>query len=119
DLVTTAVSNPPATIAVGGSFKVTDTVKNQGLITAGASTMRYYLSLDQTKSGGDVLFTKNRAVGSLNAGISSTGTATVTVASGTPPGTYYLLACADDLDAVVELDPNNNCLASTGTVVVH
>jgi subtilase family serine protease len=43
----------------------------------------------------------------------------VTIPTATPQGTYYLLACADDLAAVVELDETNNCRASTNAVVVH
>ena len=34
----------------------------------------------------------------------SSGTATVTIPTTTPVGTYYLLACADDLNAVIETD---------------
>ena len=43
DLVQTAVSDPPAAAAPGSSFKVVDTVQNQGLVAAAASTTRYYL----------------------------------------------------------------------------
>src|SRR6185295_5376236 len=83
DLVTTAVGNPPATVAVVGSFKATDTVKNLGTAAAGASTTRYYLSLDQAKNAGDVLLTNNRTVSTVNAGSSSSGNVNVTVPSGT------------------------------------
>ena len=54
DLVTTAVSNPPAAAAPGSAFSVTDTVKNEGNARAAASTSRYYLSLDATKGTGDI-----------------------------------------------------------------
>src|SRR4029078_8743184 len=104
DLVTTAVSNPPATAAVGGSFQITDTVKNVGTASAGASTTRYYLS----STAGNFPFTQTRAVGSINAGGSSSGSVNVTVPAVTP-GTYSLLACADVLNAVVEFDNTNNC----------
>jgi hypothetical protein len=43
---------------------------------------------------------------------------TVTAPSAMPLGTYHLLACADDLDAVVELVETNNCRSSTGRVVI-
>jgi subtilase family serine protease len=36
----------------------------------------------------------------------------------TPLGTYRLLACADDLNDVLELVETNNCRSSTGLVVV-
>ena len=38
DLVATAVSDPPPALPPGQSFKVTSTVKNTGLVTAGVAT---------------------------------------------------------------------------------
>jgi len=119
DLVEAAVSNPPATVAPGGSFSVTDTAQNSGAGPAAASTTRYYLSLDTTKSGGDVLLTGSRAVPVLAAGASSSGTATTTVPAATAPGTYFLLACADDTGTVPESNEGNNCIASATTVQVQ
>lgn len=34
------------------------------------------------------------------------------------PGSYYLIACADNTTTVTESDETNNCLASTTTVQV-
>jgi subtilase family serine protease len=118
DLIETSVSNPPALVTFGGSFPVTDTVINQGAGSAGPSMTRYYLSTDTTKSIGDKLLTGSRSVPALGPGASSTGTQTVTVPTTTTPGTYYLLACADDSlgGAVAESTETNNCIAS-GTVV--
>src|SRR5215831_3502483 len=111
DLVESAVGNPPATVAAGGTFSVTDTVTNQGAGPAAASTTRYYLSNDQARSGNDVLLTGSRSLLGLAAGGTSTGTVTVTVPAGTS-GTYFVLACADDLGVVVESTEGNNCAAS-------
>jgi len=119
DLVETAVDNPPASASRGGTFKVTDTVKNQGTVTAGASATRYYLSLDTQKGSGDVLLSGSRSVSSLVAGITSRASVNVRILTATPRGTYYLLACADDLGAVAEVNETNNCLASTSRVVVR
>lgn len=119
DLVETAVSNPPATVAQGGSFSVTDTAQNQGVAGAGASTTRYYLSLDTAKSGGDVLLTGTRSVPALGVGASSSGTVSVTVPAATAPNTYFLLACADDTTTVPESNEGNNCKASATTVQVQ
>ncbi len=119
DLVETAVSNPPATVTQGGSFSVTDTVQANGSVGAGASTTRYYFSPDTTKSAGDVLLTGSRAVPALAAGASSTGTVSVTVPGATALGTYFLLACADDLGVVAESNEGNNCRASATTVQVQ
>jgi hypothetical protein len=119
DLIETAVSNPPATVLQGGSFSVTDTVQNQGSVGAGASTTRYYLSLDTAKSGGDVLLTGTRSVPALAPLATSTGTVTVTVPGATAANTYFLLACADDTGLVAESNEGNNCIASSTTVQVQ
>jgi subtilase family serine protease len=118
DLLVAAIANPPVAATPGTRFAVTDTVRNQGLVTAGASTIRYYLSADGQKGAGDRLFTTKRAVASLAPGAASSKTMTLTIPTTTPPGTYVLLACADDLGAVVESDEQNNCRASAGTVTV-
>ena len=106
-------------MTIKGSFSVTDTAKNNGAATAGASTTRYYLSLDTVKSSGDKLLTGSRAVPSLAAGVQSSGTVTVTVPSTTALGSYFLLACADDAKVVAESNENNNCKASATKVTVN
>ena len=78
-------------------MKVTDTIQNQGLVAAAASTTRYYLSADRQKGSGDTLLTGSRSVPGLAPGSAFSGsTLTVTIPSTIPLGTYYLLACADD-----------------------
>jgi hypothetical protein len=54
----------------------------------------------------------------LNALASNTGSASVTLPAGVPAGAYYLLACADDLQAVAEAIESNNCTASAATTRV-
>ena len=49
------ISNPPTTKARGTTFSVTDTTRNGGAVASGASTTRYYLSLDGLKNAGDTL----------------------------------------------------------------
>jgi len=118
DLLGDAVSNPPTTKARGATFSVTDTTRNGGAVAVGTSTTRYYLSLDGLKNSGDTLLTGSRAVPGLAAGASSSGTITVTIPSTTPLNTYVLLACADDLNTVVETTETNNCKASATGVTV-
>jgi hypothetical protein len=91
DLVSTALSEPPATKVRGTSFSVTDTVENQSPFKAGVSRVQYYLSLDPVKNVGDRLLTGVRAVAALEANTSSTGTISVII----PPGTtrQLLPAC--------------------------
>jgi subtilase family serine protease len=117
DLTETSVTNPPATIVDGSSFPVTDSVQNNGGVTAPASITRYYLSATVSKTGAHPLSGK-RSVPSLSAGASSTGTVTITVSAGTPAGTYFLLACADDTGLVAESNEGNNCKAS-GNLTTH
>ena len=119
DLVVTALSDPPGAAAPGSSFPVTDTVMNQGGHGSAASTTRYYLSLDQAKGTGDVLLIGGRSVPALGVNASYPGTTlSVGIPVATPLGLYYLLACADDLATVVEIDNANNCRASSNRVQV-
>jgi subtilase family serine protease len=119
DLVETAVSNPPATVAPGGNFNVTDTAENQGTAGAVATLTRHYLSLNAIRDAGDILLTGSRAVPALGPGASSSGTVSVTVPGGTAVGTYFLLACADDTTVQAESNEGNNCIASATTVQVQ
>ena len=118
DLVESMVSAPPATKARGTTFPVTDTVQNVGAVASGASTTRYYLSLDAVKSASDTLLTGSRGVPGLAAGASHSGTVTVTIPAATPPNTYFVLACADAASTVVETDEANNCKAAGTTMTV-
>jgi hypothetical protein len=118
DLRETVLANPPASASQGASFNVTDTTKNEGDVLAAASTTRYYVSLDKLKDTSDVLLTGSRAVPALAVGATSSGTVSVTVPLTTPLGTYYLLACADDLKVVPESKEGNNCRAATLQVQV-
>ncbi len=117
---TTVTTTPAAPVrAPGTTFSVTDTAQNAGAVASGASTTRYYLSLDGVKSAGDTLLTGSRAVPALAAGLTSSGTVTVTIPAATPLNTYVLIACADDLNGVVETNDGNNCTAaSSGAVTV-
>jgi subtilase family serine protease len=119
DLAATVVTTTPAAPArtPGATFSVTDTVRNAGAAAAGGSTTRYYLSLDGVKNAGDTLLTGSRPVPSLAGGASQSGTVTVTIPAATPLNSYYVLACADDLNAVVEGDDGNNCIATPGAIV--
>jgi len=111
-----AVSGNPAT---GGSFQVSEIVENAGAGAADTSVTRFYISADSIKDAADVPLTGTRPVpvlpsGDSNGGVQTTVTAPLTVA----PGSYYLLACADDYQAVPEGDANenDNCGAAAITV---
>ncbi|HEV8336613.1 MAG TPA: M36 family metallopeptidase [Candidatus Polarisedimenticolia bacterium] len=119
DLAATAVSNPPGSASPGGAFQITDTVTNLGTGSAGSSTTRYYLSLDPLRDAADRLLTGARTIGTLAPGVASTGTVNVTIPAATPPGSYYLLACADDTGSVLESQEGNNCLAPAALVTLR
>src|SRR5262249_44040956 len=53
----------------------------------------------------------------IDPGATHTSTKTVTIPTSTTPNTYYLVACADDKNAVDERDETNNCLASATAIV--
>jgi YD repeat-containing protein len=118
DLVVTVISNPPATAAQGTSFSVTDTTANSGNASAAASTTNYRLSLDNVITTSDALLTGTRSVPSLAAATNSSGSVNVTIPAGLASGTYFLGACADGENTVAESNETNNCLASTGTIIV-
>jgi subtilase family serine protease len=115
DLVVSSVEDPSANTLSGGSFRVTDITRNVGAANAGASTTRFYLSLDAIRDAGDILLSGARWIPPLAPGAFSTDTVTVFIPSGTPAGTYYVLACADDLGVVAETNESNNCVAATRT----
>jgi hypothetical protein len=118
DLTVTAVTDPPALAVPGTKIAVTDTVRNVSGFGAGSSRTQYYLSVDTSKSSGDKLLVGGRAVPALGPFAASSGTVNVTIPANTADGTYFLLACADDKQDVLESNEANNCLAATSTIQV-
>ena len=115
DLLVTAMTPNAAT----GTLSVTDSVKNQGAVSAGSSKVGYSLSVNATfGDGDDIAITTTRTIASLAAGATNTATTTLTVPNTTPPGNYYVCAKADSAGTIAELDETNNALCSTGTVTV-
>ena len=115
--VSTVTLIPTAPVrAPGSTFQISDTTRNDGTGASGTSTTRYYLSLNLAKDAGDSLI-GTRTVPGLAAFTGNSGTVTVTIPSTLPLGTYYVVACADDLNTVVETDEGNNCKAA-GPVTV-
>ena len=117
DLVSTYVSNPPVTAKVGATFKISDSTENRGKMASPVSVTRYYLSLDRIYGTGDRLLGA-RNVPALAPNTVSTGAVMVTIPTGTPVGTYFLLACADGTRVSIELNETNNCVASATAMSV-
>jgi subtilase family serine protease len=119
DLIMTAVTPNAATVNQGKTLSVTNSAKNQGLLSAGAFRVGFHLSTNTTYGDGDdVVIATTRSVTSLAAGATSSATTSLAIPSSTPPGDYYVCAMADSLLQVAELDEANNVLCSAGTVSV-
>src|SRR5436189_224285 len=79
-----------------------------GPAPAGAFTIRFYLSSDETLDAGDVLL-GSRTLGGLAAGASSPAVTTVTIPAGTPvPSSYRIIGVVDALGQQAETDEDNN-----------
>jgi subtilase family serine protease len=111
DLTISTFTAPPRG-AAGGAFTVTDTVRNTGSGAAGASVTAFYLSSDLAVDAADPRLTQTRAVPALGANETSAGPTTVTLPN-VAPGTWFLLANADDTAAVPETLENNNVRFAT------
>lgn len=118
DLLATMVSNLPAALTPGSRFAVTSTIANEGTVAARSSKTRFYLSADPLLDTRDLLLLGGGTVSALAPGAAATGTAQVRVPSNAAPGAYYVLGCADDTKGIAESDENNNCRASTSTLML-
>ena len=128
DLQVPYLSKPPANAHPGDSFQVTDTVSNSSncSATAGVSITRYYVSKDKKKDGNDtplvvpstIPVTNGRLIPKLSPGATNMGSVNVKIPATSPLGLFYLLACADDGNAVTESYENNNCKYNESTVFI-
>jgi hypothetical protein len=91
---------------------VSNTTKNTGGGQAAASTTAFYLSSNTTLDAADMRL-GIRIMPPLAAGISAADTTAVTIPATLPPGTYYLIANADDTTAVAETTETNNTRRAT------
>jgi subtilase family serine protease len=76
------------------------------------------MSLDALHASGDVLLSGSRTIPGLAASTTSSRATVATVPVTTPGGTYYLLACADDTQAVAETSETNNCRPADTQVTI-
>jgi len=117
DLVVTVIADPPAVAGQGDSFDVQNTVMNRGSIAAGQSTTKYSLVSTADGTSKDLKGPID-GVPKLDPGESFAETERVTIRPETVPGLYRLRACADGNKVVPELNDNNNCATSAGTIQV-
>src|SRR5215831_20858225 len=112
DLVETTVLVRQPVVRAGGWLQVTDVVRNRGGMPAAPSTTGYHLSSEPIPGHNDVHLGR-RSVPPLAAGARSAATRPARIPASTVPGSYWVLACADDRRRVVESKEENNCRAAT------
>jgi hypothetical protein len=107
----------PASAAAGQSISVTDTTKNSGGAPTSLVTITsFYLSRNKKLDATDVPLAPGRSVPVLAAGAVSALATIITIASGTAPGGYYILARTDDGEAESESRETNNVKARAITI---
>ena len=105
----------PKTVVAGSTVTVSDTVLNSGLDPSGASTTRFYISVNLALDATDTPLDAERLVPALPANGSHTGSTQIVIPSGLS-GRYYLLIVADGNNAVVESKETNNIRAVSITI---
>ena len=96
------------------SFTITDRVTNSGTQQAGSSTTRFWLSTDTIVDASDVPLA-SRSVGTLDPGVSNTGTIAVPFPPGIT-GTFFLIAQADGDGVITETSEAENTTMRTVTI---
>ncbi len=119
DLVLTQMSTSVSSVARGGTIAVTNSVKNQGNASAGASSVGFRLSPNSVYGDSDdISITTTRSVTSLGAGLSNTATTNVIIPSTATPGVYYICGISDRANAIVETFENNNSQCTNTMITV-
>ena len=112
DLAAGSPSVSDSSPTTGAAFTLSATVRNDGDASSGATTLRYYRSIDATITTADAEVGTD-AVGGLSAGATSPESISLTAPS--TAGTYYYGAC---VDAVAdESDTTNNCSSAVSVTV--
>ena len=117
DLAVTTLTHGSTARDPGAPVNVSHEIQNTGSGAAPASTTGFYFSRDASKSDDDLRAANVSALGQLQrAGLS--GLLATTITAPRAFGTWYVIACADDLGAYDEISDTNNCKAADDTVVV-
>jgi transglutaminase-like putative cysteine protease len=107
DLAIQSPGASPSSLNPGESLTASCTIVNQGDGTAGASTIKYYLSSDGQYDTGDTYLGYGN-IDSINSGWTVSPSRSLTIPSSTASGTWYLLFKADANNTVDESDESNN-----------
>jgi hypothetical protein len=106
DLIVSSL-NAPTLAEAGLAINITNTVKNNKSIGAGAFFTAIYLSTNSALDSGDI-YLGEREFSPLTGFASSSKTTSVLIPSNTPSGTYYIIVKADSLNMVSETNEGNN-----------
>ena len=106
----------PTTVLPGDSMTVRSVVQNSGTAAAGAFSVRFRLSTDQTYDTNDYLLA-DASISSLSQLNWADAIATATVPSGIPAGNYWLVWSIDPFGQIAEYDKTNNTGVVTGSQV--
>jgi len=115
DLTVSSPTLSITTVNSGGTTTASATVNNQGTAVAGASSLKYYLSTDNSYSASDVYLATD-AVASLAVSANAAVSEALTIPANTAAGNYYILFFADADAQVVESNETNNVASAAITV---
>jgi hypothetical protein len=117
DLVVRSATAASSAVSPGAAVAVRLVTRNAGRAKAKRSRTRLYLSRDRRKGAGDLRVSAAQGVGALRPRRSKRTTVSVRIPA-VALGSYYLVACADDLRRVRERREKNNCRASAVMLTV-
>src|SRR3954451_12718059 len=108
NLASSALGDPPSSLARGASLAGTATIANKGKRRAGKSRTGFFLSPDAKRSADDL------ALGSVKTKALGRGKKVAVVGAFKVPAAaeargYHLLVCADSAGKVRESNERNNC----------
>ena len=118
DLAVSNFANIPSSAAPGSALVLTVVTRNLGtVITQAPCITKCYLSTDLAV-GNDIYLGQWTVASGLAPGAASPGSGSLIVPANTPPGAYYVLACADAGRAFSEFNKGNNCLTSPTKILI-
>ena len=106
DLIIFTLSGPPRA-GVGSTITVDDTTRNQVSATVGATTTRFFLSIDAVFDPSDVPI-GSRLVPAIGARKTHAGKTPVIIPPTTPAGAYFIIGVADADGVESEANEQNN-----------
>lgn len=111
DLVVGKVSKPPASVVVGSKIAISVKLRNKGQAKARKSKVGLYLAKGKKLTHKDRRL-KRAKVKALRSHKKAQAKFKVVLPAKTTPGTYRLIACADDKKSLHESKEKDNCRAS-------